>query len=185
MDLSTASDFASETGSPLISEDLPELQISHPDTRSHNLRPVSVLTNAAKDQLSIEESRTKPNLLVGMPTLNISDSNSTTQSEILLQNAGESLVDLMFDAISPKGGIGLAFLEDNLNFPPTIENADFNKACGTVPLFEGSNSETERNIPVHHIHSLNECLTLWTGEAEDFMFQIQSYGQVLTTRHSK
>ena len=93
MDFSTASDFASETGSPLISEDLPELQISHPDTRSHNLRPVSVLTNAAKDQLSIEESRTKPNLLVGMPTLNISDSNSTTQSEILLQNAGESLVD--------------------------------------------------------------------------------------------
>ena len=42
MDLSTASDFASETGSPFISEDLPELQISYPDTKSHNLRPASV-----------------------------------------------------------------------------------------------------------------------------------------------
>ena len=48
--------FASEARSPLISEDVPEIGISHPDTRSHNLRPVSVLTNVTEDQLSIDES---------------------------------------------------------------------------------------------------------------------------------
>ena len=100
MEPSSASNFVSETRSPLISEDLPEIQISHPDTRSHNLRPVSVLTNAVEDQLSIEGRGSKPNSMVGVPILNISDSNSTTQSEILLQNAGESLVDLMIDPIS-------------------------------------------------------------------------------------
>ena len=90
-----------------------------------------------------------------MPTSNISDSKSATQSEILLQNAGESLVDLTIDPIFPKGDIGLAFLEDNLNLSPTIERADFNKDSGIVPLYEGSDSETESNIPIHHIHSLN------------------------------
>ena len=64
----------------------------------------------------------------------------------------------------------MASLEDNLNILPAIEKTDFNTDSCIVPIYEGSDSETESNIPIHHIHSLN---TLWIGDAEDIMFQKQ------------
>ena len=50
-----------------------------------------------QDQLNIEEGGFKQNPSECVPTSNISDSKSTIQPEILLQSAGESLVDLTID----------------------------------------------------------------------------------------
>ena len=36
-------------------------------------------------------------------------------------------------------------------------------------MYEGSDSETESNIPLFYIHSLNECLPIVPRYAEDFM----------------
>ena len=40
-----------------------------------------------------------------------------------------------------------------------------------IPIFEGTDSENELELPVFHIHtaSLNENMSLWTGDAEDFI----------------
>ena len=43
-----------------------------------------------------------------------------------------------------------------------------------VPIFsEGRDSETELNIPIFYIHSLNERLSLWASDVEACMHQIQ------------
>ena len=47
-----------------------------------------------------------------------------------------------------------------------------------VLVFDGSDSETESNIPIYHIHSLDEGLSLLIGDTEDFMFQIQAEMQL-------
>ena len=83
------------------------------------------------------------------------------------------VVDLSIDSNSPIADFGLASLEANLNILLDIETTDFNNDSFIVPIHEGSDSETESNIPIHHIHSLNECLTLWIGDTEGLMFQIQ------------
>ena len=49
------------------------------------------------------------------------------------------------------------------------------EAMWKVPIYKGSNSETELNIP---IHSLNESISLRTSDAEDFMCQIQEEMQL-------
>ena len=41
-----------------------------------------------------------------------------------------------------------------------------------ILLRDGSDSETESSIPVLYINSLNKCLSLITGDAEDFMYKI-------------
>ena len=41
-----------------------------------------------------------------------------------------------------------------------------------ILLCDGSDTETESNIPVLYINSLNKCLSLITGDAEDFMYKI-------------
>ena len=41
-----------------------------------------------------------------------------------------------------------------------------------VLLRDGSDSETESKIQVLYINSLNKCLSLITGDAEDFMYTI-------------
>ena len=42
-------------------------------------------------------------------------------------------------------------------------------------MYEGSDSETESNIPAVYIHSLNECLSIIPGYAEDFMEKIPEH----------
>ena len=125
-----------------------------------------------------------------VPTLHILDSKSNIQSRILTQSASESLVDLMIDPSTPKGEIGPVPLESNLNKSPVYKAAnhqDFDDPAAInmstkatinvddwmVPTFDGSDFETESNIPMYLIHCLNEGLSLLIGDAEDFMFQIQ------------
>ena len=97
------------------------------------------------------------------------------QSKTVLSNAGELLVDLTIDSKSPQEDFGQASLEANRNILPDIENVICNKDSCSVPIDAGSDSETECNTPIHHIHRLNECLTFWIRDAEDFMFQIQEW----------
>ena len=47
-----------------------------------------------------------------------------------------------------------------------------NEVTWEVPMYEGSDSETESNIPVFYIHSLNACLSIIPVHAEDFMEKI-------------
>ena len=47
-----------------------------------------------------------------------------------------------------------------------------------VPIYEGSDSETDSTIPIYHMHSLNDYLSLWTGDAEDFIFKTQERMQL-------
>ena len=47
-----------------------------------------------------------------------------------------------------------------------------------VPLFDGADSETESNIPIFYIKSSNECLSLITSDAENFMCQIHEEMQL-------
>ena len=42
-----------------------------------------------------------------------------------------------------------------------------------IPIYEGSDSETELEIPILYIHSLNKSISMWRSDAEDFMHQIQ------------
>ena len=95
-----------------------------------------------------------------MPTGKISDSKSTIQSGILTQSAGESLVDLTIDPNSPKGENGLAPLEEYLEKTQVHQNMATNETSWMVSIFDGSDSETVSTIPIHHMHSLNDCLTL-------------------------
>ena len=81
------------------------------------------------------------------------------------------LVDSTIDPSSPMREFGLAPLEENLEQIQIIQKAASNKDTWLVPIFNGSDSETD--ISIHYIHDLNECLTLWIGDAEDLMFQIQ------------
>ena len=41
-----------------------------------------------------------------------------------------------------------------------------------VPIFMGDDSEPENYFPAFYIHSVNACLSLWTGDAEDNMYEI-------------
>ena len=41
-----------------------------------------------------------------------------------------------------------------------------------IPLCDGSDSETESNIPVLYINSLIKCLSLISGDAQDFMYKL-------------
>ena len=45
-----------------------------------------------------------------------------------------------------------------------------------IPLFTGEDSNLENGFPTFYILSVkftvNECLSLWTGDAEDFMYEI-------------
>ena len=40
-------------------------------------------------------------------------------------------------------------------------------------MYDGDDSKTEFEIPIFFINSLNECLSLTTSGAEDFMYEIQ------------
>jgi hypothetical protein len=42
----------------------------------------------------------------------------------------------------------------------------------SVPLFTGEDSDPENGFPTFCIHSINACLSLWTGDAKDFMYEI-------------
>ena len=42
------------------------------------------------------------------------------------------------------------------------------------PLFNDKDSELENFSPTFYIHNMNECLLLWTGDAENEMFDINS-----------
>ena len=79
--------------------------------RSDKSLSVSPIGVKVQQELSPEDRGFKPDLLVGVPTSNISNCKSAMQSEILLQNAGESLVDLTIDSISPMEETGQALLE--------------------------------------------------------------------------
>ena len=41
-----------------------------------------------------------------------------------------------------------------------------------IPIFMGDDSKPENYFPTFYIHSVNECLSLWTGDAEDYMYEI-------------
>ena len=41
-----------------------------------------------------------------------------------------------------------------------------------IPLCDGKFSETESNIPVLYINSIIKCLSLISGDAQDFMYKI-------------
>ena len=41
-----------------------------------------------------------------------------------------------------------------------------------ILLCDGSDSETESNIPVLYINSIIKCLSLISGDAQDFMYKI-------------
>ena len=41
-----------------------------------------------------------------------------------------------------------------------------------IPPCDGSDSETESNIPVLYINSIIKCLSLISGDAQDFMYKI-------------
>ena len=56
--------------------------------------------------------------------------------------------------------------------------ATINEDNWIVPVFDGSDSETESNIPIYHIHGLNEGLSLLIGDVADFIFQIQEEMQL-------
>ena len=43
-----------------------------------------------------------------------------------------------------------------------------------VLLFNGDDSEPENCFPTFHIYNMSECLSLWTEDAEDFMFDINT-----------
>ena len=40
--------------------------------------------------------------------------------------------------------------------------------------FIGDDSEPENFFPTFHIYNMNECLSLWTGDAQDYMLDINS-----------
>ena len=56
---------------------------------------------------------------------------------------------------------------------PVNQKTTINKDSWMVPIYEGSDSETDFTIPIYHMHSLNDYLSLWTGDAEDFIFKTQ------------
>ena len=101
--------------------------------------------------------------MASLPATNISVNNSTIQTRIFTQNAGESLFDLTIDPNSPKGKIGLAYFETTLNKRSANTEVDDKDAtkhatklkCKTasdvdlwkVPLFDGVDSETESYTP--------------------------------------
>ena len=43
-----------------------------------------------------------------------------------------------------------------------------------VPIFTGDDSEPENFLPTFSIHAMNECLSLWTTDVEDYMYEINS-----------
>ena len=43
-----------------------------------------------------------------------------------------------------------------------------------IPRFTGKESELEFSLPTFYIHNMNACLSLWTGDAENYMFDINS-----------
>ena len=131
--------------------------------------------------------------MASLPATNISVNNSTVQTVIKTKNAGESLIDLTIDPNSPKGEIGLAYFDTTLNKPSANTEVDdkvidkdetkYATKAGSdiasdvdtwkVPLFDGFDSETERDIPTLYTNSLNECSSLITSAAENFMYGIQ------------
>ena len=43
-----------------------------------------------------------------------------------------------------------------------------------IPIFTGDDSEPENSFPTFYIHGVNECLSLWTMDVEDYMYEINS-----------
>ena len=43
-----------------------------------------------------------------------------------------------------------------------------------ITIFTGEDPEPENYFPTFHIHSVNACLSIWTGNAKNCMFHISS-----------
>ena len=41
-----------------------------------------------------------------------------------------------------------------------------------IQLFDGSDSEPENTFPTFFIHEMNECLSLWVSDAENYMYDM-------------
>ena len=53
---------------------------------------------------------------------------------------------------------------------PTVETSN---TVEGFPVFDGDDSNPENKFLIYYIHNMNESLSLWTNDAEDFMYKIK------------